>query len=383
MIACEVDGDFRMDEKWKNVWNELVDDYRENRNSDEATVQKSWEELLGDPGIFGYSKRNREVRSQLPARIGSKDRVIPDIVVEKSGEKRFVVELKRYSSPFDKNFESQLFSYLTNVDIHCPIGVLVCEKIFVYLYDFNSNSYKSIGIPFERDSSNGIAFVELFSNGGFDFEKIKAFVEREVQRSEELETIRSELKKPEVVERAVREYFERKNFSKDVVAQVLGEFRFDCREKANDFVASSGNVSYKVTDSPVKNPGTNQSKNSGGIGKSFAKSMAQSKGFRITKDYSYAHNTGKFWSNPAPELLEKDWWIILDDDSEKKLYVFFVPKHSLETNRVDGVHEPGKLYRRNDSKGKNRIDLHILPGDFCDTASGISFKRFLKGSIDY
>lgn len=75
--------------------------------------------------------------------------------------------------------------------------------------------------------------------------------------------------------------------------------------------------------------------------------------------------------------------MILDDDSEKKLYVFFVPKHSLETNRVDGVHEPGKLYRRNDSKGKNCIDLYILPGDFRDKESGISFERFLKGSIDY
>lgn len=374
-----------MDEKWKDVWNGLVDDYLKNRNSEEACVQKSWDELLCDPGFFGYSKRNGEVRSQLSARIGSKDRVIPDIVVERNGKKRFLVELKRYSSPFDKNFESQLFSYLANPGIHCPIGVLVCEKIFVYLYDFASKSYKSIGIPFEKDSSNGIAFVELFSNGGFDFEKITAFVEREVRRSNDRETIRSELKKPEVVERAVREYFERENFPKDVVAQVLGEFRFDCREKSNEkaLVASPGNVSYKVTDSPVKNPGTNQSKNSGGIGKFPAKSMALSKGFRITKDYSYAHNTGKFWSNPAPELLEKDWWIILDDDSEKKLYVFFVPKHSLETNRVDGVHEPGKLYRRNDSKGKNRIDLHILPGDFCDTASGISFKRFLKGSIDY
>lgn len=370
-----------MDEKWKGVWNDLVDDCRENRNSDEATVQKSWEEFLCDAGFFGYSKRNGEVRSQLSARIGSKERVIPDIVVEKNGEKRFVVELKRYFLPFDNGFEEQLLSYLRL--FQCPVGVLVCEKIFVYLYDFASKSYKSIGIPYEKDSSNGIAFVELFSKGGFDFEKITAFVEREVRRSKDRETIRSELKKPEVVERAVREYFERENFPKDVVAQVLGEFRFDCNEKANGFVASPGNVSYKVTDSPVKNPGTNQSKNSGGIGKFLAKSMALSKGFPITMDYSYAHNTGKFWSNPAPELLEKDWWIILDDDSEKKLYVFFVPKHSLETNRVDGVHEPGKLYRRNDSKGKNRIDLHILPGDFCDTASGISFKRFLKDSFNY
>lgn len=249
-----------MDEKWKNVWNVLVDDYRENRNSDEACVQKSWVEFLGDTDFFGYSKKN-DVRPQFSARIGSKDRVIPDIVVEKNGEKRFVVELKRYSSPFDKNFESQLLSYLANPGIHCPIGVLVCEKIFVYLYDFNSNSYKSIGIPFERDSSNGIAFVELFSKEGFDFEKIKAFVEREVRRSKDRETIRSELKKPEVVERAVREYFERENFSKDVVAQVLGEFRFDCREKSNGSVVNPGNVSYKVTDSPAKNPGTNQSMN--------------------------------------------------------------------------------------------------------------------------
>lgn len=362
-----------MDEKWKGVWNDLVDDCRENRNSDEATVQKSWEEFLCDAGFFGYSKRNGEVRSQLSVRIGSKERVIPDIVVEKNGEKRFVVELKRYFLPFDNGFEEQLLSYLRL--FQCPVGVLVCEKIFVYLYDFNSNSCKSVVIPYEKDSSNGIAFVELFSNGGFDFEKITAFVEREVRRSKDRETIRSELKKPEVVERAVREYFERENFPKDVVTQVLGEFRFDCREKSNEkaLVASPGNVSYKVTDSPVKNPGTNQSKNSGGIGKFLAKSMAQSKGFPITMDYSYAHiqrATGKFWATPAPELLEKDWWIILDDDSEKKLYVFLVPKNSLT----------GRLFKR---KNKNLIDLHIHLGDFRDTASGISFERFLKDSFNY
>lgn len=360
-----------MDEKWKVAWNGLVDDYRENQNSVETVVQKSWEDLLRDPDYFGYSKRNGEVQSQVSIRIGSKDRAVPDIVVERNGEKRFLVELKQYSRPFDNGFEEQLLSYLKL--FHCPVGVLVCEKLFVYLYDFGSGTYKSVGIPFEKDSSNGIAFVELFSKAGFDFEKIKAFVEREVRRSKDRETIRSELKKPEVVERAVREYFERENFSKDVVAQVLGEFRFDCSGKSNDSVASPGNVSYKVTDSPVKNPGTNQSKNSGGIGKFPAKTMAQSKGFPITGDYSYAHKqcaTGKFWSSPNLKLLEKDWWIILDDDSEKKLYVFFVPKNSLT----------GRLFKRKD---KNLIDLHIRLGDFCDTASGISFNDFLKGSIDY
>lgn len=61
--------------------------------------------------------------------------------------------------------------------------------------------------------------------------------------------------------------------------------------------------------------------------------------YRKLKNYTYAR-IGKikknvYWANPRKEIINKDWFLILNDHREKKLYVFFIPKGSLTLNQFD------------------------------------------------
>lgn len=124
----KVEGSTKMTSK--EIWNYLVDHYNGNFWTNEEIIQRDWESFFADAELFRYSKIKGEVDSHRTLQIGSYERVIPDIILKKGGNDLFVVELKKYSLHFSKEREAQLFSYLKL--LHISIGVLVCDKIYIY-----------------------------------------------------------------------------------------------------------------------------------------------------------------------------------------------------------------------------------------------------------
>ena len=83
-----------------------------------------------------------------------------------------------------------------------------------------------------------------------------------------------------------------------------------------------------------------------------------------------------YWANPAFALLNDDWSLILNDNINKTLYLFFIPAHSIA---------PSQLTPRSDAERKHLIDLQIMYSDptFTDNRSGFSFKPYLIAELEY
>ena len=111
--------------------------------------------------------------------------------------------------------------------------------------------------------------------------------------------------------------------------------------------------------------------------KSMAVRLLRSRGYDITKNVTFASKnrvSSNYWANPDFGLLDGDWNLILNDWLTKKLYLFFIPAHTINYS---------ELIPRNDKN--TLIDLQIMYMDptFTDNRSDYSFSKFLIGEIYY
>ena len=220
----------------REKWNDLVKHYKENVSSSEEIVQRDWESFLTDSAFFGYSKNKGDVDPHRSLQIGSSERVVPDIIVRKDNRDIFVVELKKYSLPFSKGRAEQLFSYLKL--LHVSIGILVCDKIYIYVYDFAASEQENwLEIPFKEDHADGIAFFELFSKETFEKEKIIEFISNKKSFEKNVSKIKNQINN-EFVYNLVKNYFLGEYTSEEVenaLANCSFSFAFQAVEKQQEF----------------------------------------------------------------------------------------------------------------------------------------------------
>lgn len=171
-----------MDEN-KNKWNYIVSERKNLFYEKEEKIQAKWEGYCSD--LFGYKKYLGEIASQRVEPVGSIGRIIPDIILKRNGEDICDIELKQYSLSFDSNMEKQLTSYMKIVS--AKVGILVCNDIFVYYYDFNKKEYISCKVVFDLDNPDGIKLAELLTKENFKEEEFEAFIKEVNSRKEIIE----------------------------------------------------------------------------------------------------------------------------------------------------------------------------------------------------
>ena len=241
----------------KEIWNFLVDHHAKFYWSNEDDIQREWESILSDSELFGYSRIRGDVDSHRSLQIGSSERVIPDIILRKNNTDLFVIELKKYSLSFSKEREAQLFSYLKL--LHISTGVLVCDKIFVYSYDFDAIEQDNIlEIPFEKDNKDGIAFVELFSKESFSKEKIKEYISSKKEQDENITTIKSQINCQFIID-VIKKHFEGE-YTVEEVEAALKDFSFSIENKKE---AASANDAphFQASMAPIHTSSGTQSYN--------------------------------------------------------------------------------------------------------------------------
>ena len=111
--------------------------------------------------------------------------------------------------------------------------------------------------------------------------------------------------------------------------------------------------------------------------KSKAVSLFRNEGLSFNSIVTFASknkSTRNYWANPSFDLLNENWNLILNDNINKKLHLFYIPKNSIT---------PSQFVCRADNS--NVIDLQILGDDvfFTDTRSKFSFSKYLKKTISY
>ena len=96
------------------------------------------------------------------------------------------------------------------------------------------------------------------------------------------------------------------------------------------------------------------------------------KGYHITQfNVNFAsRNKGnsQYWMNANKNVLFYDWYIILNDDIKKKIYLLYIPKNTIYN-----------LKNKNDKQ----YNISLTYNEWVDIHTGIDFSRFLVDSIEY
>lgn len=355
-------------------WNYLVQNFSFRKNQSESVIQSDWEKYFADNELFGYSRIKNDVDSHRKLHIGSADREIPDIILRKNGKDLFIVELKQYSLSKTDDFEKQLLNYMAHTDVRLSIGILVCNKIYIYFYDVAENSKEVLEIPFIQNDSTGIKFVELFSKENFDEEKIRNFIKEGNSKKENQILIQEELKNPDLIPTLLKKYFLEQGLEKEF-ENIWKNFDFKICPKQ---VKTENEI---VIPMPSKvNFTSNHFGLESEITKKQAIQLANENGLQVIPSlctFSSSNSaTFQYWANPNVNMLYGDWWLICNDKFNKILYVFFIP-----ANSIDGM----DVVLRTDRGKENLIDLQINYGDntFRDSRSKISFAKWLEKTIEY
>lgn len=357
-------------------WNYLVQNFNLKKNQSESVIQSDWENYFADNELFGYSRIKNDVDSHRKLHIGSTDREIPDIILRKNGKDLFIVELKQYSLSKTDDFEKQLLNYMAHTDVRLSIGILVCNKIYIYFYDVAENSKEVLEIPFIQDDSTGIKFVELFSKENFDEEKIRNFIKEGNYKKENQILIQEELKNPDLIPTLLKKYFLEQGLEKEF-ENIWKNFDFKIYPKQ----VKMENEIRRVIPMPSKvNFTNNYFRSESEIAKKQAIQLAHENGLQIISSlctFSSSNSaTFQYWANPNVSMLYQDWWLICNDKFKKILYVFFIPANSIDEREI---------VLRSDKGKENLIDLQINYDDntFQDSRSKISFGKWLEKAIDY
>lgn len=208
-------------------WNYIVSTYRELYNSKEIDIQKEWENYFVE--IFGYKKILKEIDSQRTVDFGTRERGIPDIIIKRSGQDLFDVELKQYNLPFSQEMKTQLISYLRQLRI--SVGILICQKIYVCVYDYHNDTIKKLEIPFIENNPDGIKFVELFQKENFSVERIEEFIDSKNNFSNNVDKIKNELTAENILE-LVKLYFE-DAYSTEEIDVALQDISIEVKSKSS------------------------------------------------------------------------------------------------------------------------------------------------------
>ena len=347
-------------------WNRIVEYFNRHLNAKEEVVQDVWERILAE--FFGYSSLNGEIDIQRTVHTGAANSMEPDIIIKNSSRDLFVVELKRHNMLLDKGMEKQLISYLKQ--LQNDMGILICNKIYIYDYNYNKSDYEQdrAEIEFEQNNPDGIKFIEMFSKGTFDKATVKEFVRQQTDSAKNAQLIRKELTTDFAID-LLRDYFTLK-YDEAGFKQAIKDFDILVTQKTirPKPVTTGTPIPLRASGSELKST-INKI-----LSKDEAIKLCRSNGLNVSENITFSSRNKRgdmFWANPKTSSLTQDWWLLLNDYCKRVLHVFKIPANSLLVNDIKIRKDTGK------------IDLQIRCDDdtFQDIRSKRSFARWLVKTI--
>ena len=196
-------------EKWneisfllsENIQNEISENDFE-QNIIQALRVLDWKTFLGD------------IQIRPKVQLGSSRWITPDFVIKSSDKKNlFVIEIKPPNLPLKTEFQQQLFSYMRQLKLQ--YGILIGEVIQIF-YDGDLTDHDDPilldTLEFERNSSKGQKFVELFSKENFNYDSLESFTKISLKK---------------ISRRADHKVLKQKILSQDYQSQILNLIKED------------------------------------------------------------------------------------------------------------------------------------------------------------
>lgn len=172
-------------------------------------------------------------------------------------------------------------------------------------------------------------------------------------------------------------------FRKVYLGQYLDEALFLLKLIGVTVFSESASKSKKSTSPGMPHIVSNDLKTKLALGKRVKAEAIQfvnSKGFSLKSDVSYAVLQGSgdhYWANPRVDLLQKEWWVILNNNKEMLITLLRIPAGTLSLKNGSGT----GLFVRGDKL--ELIDLNLVTDTLVDKKSGIDFSPFVVKKISY
>lgn len=172
-------------------WNKLCYYLSEKIQTD---IPESEFELIVEKGleILGWDEFSGDFEIRPNYQLGStKKSLRPDFVIKsnQSGEKLFVVEIKRPKVPLSNQNQTQLSTYMRQFKLE--FGILIGPQIQIFydgILNNNENATLIENIEFKRENEKGKLFTELFSKNKFDKNILSDYAKNSFKKINEKET---------------------------------------------------------------------------------------------------------------------------------------------------------------------------------------------------
>lgn len=146
----------------------------------EMDYQKSIIDLLLENKL-GWHKD--QIVEQFSMPIGSRERLVPDILVSKDCHNKFVMEVKKPSHVKSQRDIDQLVSYMKQLET--PVGIYVGKELDVYYKTIGegTDSRLVLSLEFTPNDENGEKFVSLFMEADFSIDRVLGFLKEQEERA--------------------------------------------------------------------------------------------------------------------------------------------------------------------------------------------------------
>ena len=360
------------------IWNEICFHVNKNRNASERDFQTTVEFLLVN---LGWSQYRGEIVSQTTIPVGASNNVKPDIVIKDNGQVILVMELKKPSSVMSERNAEQLKSYMRLLRL--SFGILFGETLQVY-YELPEDSELPIkvnDIPFVDNSDEGAKFIQLLSKHDYSFQNLQKYCIDSLENAKKYKNAQEHIdllcsdKGVALIIDLLKCNLAR-DFSEELVSMVVDKINVRISKKEEN--VSSIPLHKPLSQKPATFHPDVDTDNLKVINKNKAIKLCIASGISFSASSVTFASLNKarkaYWANPYVDLLQKNWWILLNDYKRNELHIFNIPASSISATQI--VVRADK---------PNRIDMQIIYGDksFKDDRSKIKFEEWFVKTIPY
>ena len=159
-------------EKNQNRWREFCYDLIEAAKAD--ILEDPYQDLI-EQGlrVLNWSKPKGEICPKERIKIGSHNKLEPDITLKINERSVFVIEVKRPRNKLNEDQILQLVSYMRQRRV--PFGLYIGDRIALFYDDSTNEPTEVWGLNIDSEADEGWRFIDFFARGSFNEERLDIF----------------------------------------------------------------------------------------------------------------------------------------------------------------------------------------------------------------
>lgn len=215
-------------------WNSICRIIRNIDKQSEIAYQRGIKEMILELGL-GWN--NEQITEQPSLQLGSTERLVPDILVQKDERNSFIIEVKKPGHKKTNRNIDQLLSYMKQLEI--PVGIYWGDEVEVYWKTIGDGSapLRLLSLNFNVLCEDGDSFVSLFTEENYSLESMRAFkdeCEAKKKFDSDVNNLLEEVTAPEfneTMKSLISNYFLNNGLDEDVVKTVMSKVQLCISDK--------------------------------------------------------------------------------------------------------------------------------------------------------